>query len=384
MANPPRVRTPLSQRIGDFRRGPLKVLVWGAAVVGVLLLMDRRTQIAPFSGVARALEYEVSTVATGTIDTLHVALFDDVQAGSIVATLDPAPVEARLATAQAEGQRLRAEIEAERAELQLAASEAVLDEVAELRRFAINTQTLALDLAELEVLIEGDRVELERLELLQRRALEMVDRELGPLANAQNFELQAKRLRGIIQNNEVLSARVEDRLREAEARQRRFQELRGFDGSTDARIAALTEAVSVQQARIHEIRLARQALVVRAPVSGQVSDVLARQGQSLLPGEPVARLVGTRAADIVAYLPEGVGAEVRAGDLVRVARPAQPWENAEAIVERVGPAIEEIPSRLWRDPAVAEFGRPLLIEGAAALEILPGEAVSVRLSADHL
>ena len=212
----------------------------------------------------------------------------------------------------------------------------------------------------------------------------MVDRELGPLANAQNFELQAKRLRGIIQNNEVLSARVEDRLREAEARQRRFQELRGFDGSTDARIAALTEAVSVQQARIHEIRLARQALVVRAPVSGQVSDVLARQGQSLLPGEPVARLVGTRAADIVAYLPEGVGAEVRAGDLVRVARPAQPWENAEAIVERVGPAIEEIPSRLWRDPAVAEFGRPLLIEGAAALEILPGEAVSVRLSADHL
>ena len=46
----------------------------------------------------------------------------------------------------------------------------------------------------------------------------------------------------------------------------------------------------------------------------------------------------------------------------------------------VAPAVEELPRRLWRDPAVPEHGRPMRIHAAAGMGLVPGERVRVQLA----
>jgi molybdopterin biosynthesis enzyme len=50
-------------------------------------------------------------------------------------------------------------------------------------------------------------------------------------------------------------------------------------------------------------------------------------------------------------------------------------DHVRGQVERLGPALELLPERLWLDPSSPRYGRPLRVRAAAPL--LPGEAVQV-------
>jgi hypothetical protein len=64
---------------------------------------------------------------------------------------------------------------------------------------------------------------------------------------------------------------------------------------------------------------------------------------------------------------------------VLVASRTRPNRVAESVVLRVSPAIQPLPQRFWRDPRIPDYGRAVVIAGPAALDLMPGEAVSVKL-----
>ena len=60
---------------------------------------------------------------------------------------------------------------------------------------------------------------------------------------------------------------------------------------------------------------------------------------------------------------------IKAGKPVRIA--------ASQVVE-LGPSVELIPERLWVNPNVPEWGRPILIKIPPDLKLIPGELVGIK------
>ena len=101
-------------------------------------------------------------------------------------------------------------------------------------------------------------------------------------------------------------------------------------------------------------------------------------------GIPLLAVASEFATEIVGYLPQDDSSYVEAGhrvivESVRSRRPAA----SESEVLRISPAIEELPSRLWRRPGVAEFGRPVIVSASIELGLVPGELVRIRTSGWH-
>src|SRR3990172_3317921 len=90
--------TPAAQRLVDFRQRMLPIVVWSlCAIIAAVMLLGRASRLE-YLGLAQALDYPVSPVATGTVDSVVVDLYDRVSSGDLVAKLDDSRVLATVAT----------------------------------------------------------------------------------------------------------------------------------------------------------------------------------------------------------------------------------------------------------------------------------------------
>ena len=119
----------------------------------------------------------------------------------------------------------------------------------------------------------------------------------------------------------------------------------------------LREAISVESLMLDEIELQRRAMMLRSPISGQISQVFCRRGQTVLPGEPILTVAERSPSEIVAYLREHESAEAPLGGRVLIASRGRANRRAESLVIRTSPTIQALPQRLWRDPRVPDYGR---------------------------
>ncbi|RMF24117.1 MAG: HlyD family efflux transporter periplasmic adaptor subunit [Deltaproteobacteria bacterium] len=380
MADQDAVRTPLGQRLRDWSGTPLTVAVWIAAAVAASVMLIGRVRHVAYPGIARGGVFEISSATTGTVRDLRVRLFESVDSGDIVADLDPARVEAEIATARAELARIEAQLDAARLAIEGGASPTEIDRRTELRRFAVDVEDRRLEELSLLVSIESDRVIAQRLGL-ERRRIEALERD-GVVSEAELDDIRLRHetvLRRIDENRRLL-AQVRRERDAAQARLEQFSQTASADELRDASLAPLRAEIDTQNARIAELQVARQALVLRSPVDGQIASILARPGQAVVAGQPVVRVAQRFASDIIAYAPD------RAPRMPRVGQPAKVIARRggpalESVVLRVGPAIEPMPNRLWRNAGITEYGRPFLVAAGAPLRLIPGELVDVQVEA---
>jgi len=378
MAEPEqRIETPRHQKMVDFRRRRLPAIVWSlAAVLCAFLLLNRAGEFE-YIGMAQALEYEVSSQVTGTVETLVVELFDDVEAGEMLAKLDDSQVVAVIETSQATVRQLAAELEATK--VQLLSDNAAA--TADLRRFQIDEEQRRLDALSLRVVIESDEVEAERLALEVRRAQRLLDNGLISEMEFDNFRLLHDQLRRRVEENRVLLAETEQDYLTAKSRRESYENSLPHLPAEEPLLLPLKNAIAVESGRMREIELQREALVLRSPVSGQISQLLCRRGQSVVPGEPILMVAERSAREILAYLGEGDGTRVVRDSPVLVSSRNDPSRVAESRVVRVSPTIQALPQRLWRDPRTPDYGRSVIIAGVDGLDLTPGELVNVKLIA---
>jgi len=373
------IETPLPQRVTDFKRRYLPIVVWSVAtVVCVWILAGRATRFEYF-GLARSTQYVVSSTEIGQLEILLVDVYDDVEAGDIVAKLDDTAVATRIERARATIRQLGAELVAARART---ASSSQLDQASwsnDLRRFKTDEEDRNLAALELRVTIEAEEIELQRLDLERQRAKPLLAVGLIDQQEFDSIRLMHDAIRARVEENKILLAQTESEFRTARLRRQAFEEGLPSIPAEEPLLQPLREAIEIENLRLREIQTRRRATVLRSPVTGQINSILCRRGQTVRPGEPILTIADGTVTEILAYLAETDAARAHESSPVLVASLSRPEKVAESFVVRLGPDVEVLPQRLWRQPSTPEYGRAVVIAAVPGLDLTPGELLSVRI-----
>lgn len=373
------IATPRAQRRDDFRRRTLPALVWGVSLLAVLGLLLARASRTEHVGLAQSLEYIVSPVTTGTLESVVVDLYETVNAGDMLAKLDDEAVLASIETANATVRKLQADLDATRAQLVGRGGEGHANRTADLRRFQMDEEQRRLEALALRVEIETDLIEFERLEVEARRAEQLRDAGLVSQAEFDIARTMRNQVRQRLEDNRVLFEQLEAEHHVARQRRSEFEDSLPSASRIEPLLQPLRAAIDVESRRIEEIELARRALVLRSPVNGQITQILCRKGQSVVAGEPIITVAEDSVREIVAYLDEVDGRAVRPNMPVVVSTRQVRGTVSDSVVLRVGPSVQQMPQRLWRDPRVPDYGRAVVVAAAPGMKLTPGELVNIEI-----
>jgi multidrug resistance efflux pump len=365
---------PPAQRREDFKQKTLPLVVWCAcAVVAVVMLFSRASRFE-YVGVATAPSYEISSRSAATVASVGVALYDRVGPGDVVAILDDAQVNAAIETARANVRQLAAVLDVAKAGLGGAAGSGGL--ATDMRRFAVDEERQRLDVLAIRVTLEGDRVEEERRKVEARRAEMLRAADLLSDAELDDSRLRYAEVVRRNEENERLLQATEESVRRTQARRLEYTSGERGPGSEPAAFRPLREAINVEIQRLNEVETQREALVLKSPVAGRVSRILAARGQSVVAGEPILLIEEEEVREIVAYLREGDTRVVAPNAKVRITS-VRSGRVADSIVKAVGPGFEPLPQRLWKNAQLPEYGLGVTIGASPLMALTPGEIVSV-------
>jgi hypothetical protein len=138
----------------------------------------------------------------------------------------------------------------------------------------------------------------------------------------------------------------------------------------------------------------RHAVELKSPIDGVVIPIHTRNSEVLhqRPGEQVLRRAEEVVAagdailavsqqepnEIVAYANEYQLEWLAKLTTVEVVKTRTPPQVALAEIRSVGPTLELLPQRLWSNPSVPQWGRPVLINIPPGLDLVAGEVVGIR------
>jgi multidrug resistance efflux pump len=367
---------------GRLQRHAVPILVWLGALVGVVVLMGRRSGQIELAGMARSEQRQVAALSDGRVALVPVCPFQQVQKGQTLAVLEDDQVRAALATAAAEATRLRAELKATEARLAAEADSQELAYTADARRFAVDIEQTRLEMLQLTVTIETDRITLQRLqiELDRLRGLHQVG-AASPLEYDIAVTEHAAAAKAIEENERALAQLKQD-LRKAIERRDAFAQDQPTRAALEEILLPLRAAVSVQESQIAELSLQRATLVLYSPLDGVVSEVLRGAGEVVRPGEPILTVLASRPSDVITYVNAADANRIDAGAPSELAllRAGTRAERFTSEVIAVGPAIVQLPLRLRRNPAVPEWGCPVRLSIPVGVRLRCDELVAIHLS----
>jgi hypothetical protein len=130
--------------------------------------------------------------------------------------------------------------------------------------------------------------------------------------------------------------------------------------------------------RIAAMKARRDKLVLTAPCDGYVSQIQCEVGEAVMQGVEILRIAKEKPRAIIAYANEGIVGELAIGKRVEVVKGSMPPQKGSSTVTYIGPAVEQMPQRLWRNPNFPQWGRPLLIEIPSDMDLIPGEMVGIK------
>jgi multidrug resistance efflux pump len=399
MAAVTKIPIPFDQRLTAFVRGPLVGVVWVATASLCLVLLRDRPVTLEHRAWVPPVEYEVSTPSSGVLGAVLVQRFQGVRKGELVAQLDPRPLEARLATANAEILSLRAQIddalelaEAEqRQALSLAKQEATSDAASlrmrmegDLLRSSYDESDLRLGVLELEVLLASDQVGTDLLRVRHARAVKLAADGTGWEAEAADLELELRQAEE--QNRGTADRLTGQRAELLQALEYAAEIRKGFTvaaGVVDlpqipAATRALEAAIRVQELVTAELELERNALSLNAPIDGQVSALYVGEGQSLMAGRAVMLITANVAQEAVVFVdPELASEESLMGRIVELR--AGERRSLETRIAGLSPKAELLPERLWPHPASPAYGLALRVPVGDSGVFMPGEVLRARI-----
>jgi multidrug resistance efflux pump len=270
------------------------------------------------------------------------------------------------------------------------------------RRFSLDVENARLKILDLQVTIVSDRIRATDLETEVKICQKLLeDGAIAPYeldkAKAQCDALSAK-----IKENERLLEQAQTDLKDAELRYGQFAQRELRVPSVDAAMEVIRKKINVEEETMNGLlkRLdalkSRQAVALTSPIDGVVvpiplqgrsrelleqragEQVIRRSGEVVAAGEPILAVAEEAPTEIVAYVSEQTVGHIRENmpvDLVTTRAQAQ---IAKANIADIGPMVELMPQRLWRNPNLPQWGLPIVIKVPPGLLLMPGETVGVR------
>ena len=365
-------------RLGNLGIHIMPVLVWLAAVGGVVFLLMQRAERFEFTGMARGRVRQVSSTVSGKLKSVPVELFSPVKTGQTVAVLDDEQLKAQLATVQAEIARLTAELASTQEQLKAEASGRENDRVVNHRRFVVDVENARLRILELKATIESDKIILGDLGVELKIAEDLLSQKAIAAYELEKAQVQYDSLAKKIAENERLVEQAQKNLAEAQSRLADFERQQVYEVSVDVALDVIRKAITVEEERMKELRVQSGELVLSSPVDGVVSQLFYRAGEAVMAGAPIMTISETEPTEIVVYAGERQLGLVKEGMAVKVVKMSVPQQIASSRVVQFGPSMEVMPERLWHNPDVPEWGRPVVISIAPRLKLVPGELVGIK------
>ena len=370
-------------RPGFLRLHILPILVWLAVLGVVVTLFYHRSERFEVLGLAQGQIRQITATCTGRLKSVPVELFDEVKQGDTVAVIDTVldneNLQAELNVISAEIQHLMAELVPTQERLVTEEVERETDTTARQRRFTVDAENAKLRVLELKTLLETDRIMLQDLAVEVKIAQQLLNQNAIAPYELQKVEVQYDILAKKIEENEHLQAETEQNLRQAQQRRDEFAQYLPQHPSTDDFLNVIHKAIKVQEQLIEQVLARREVLILKSPLSnGIVSMIQRRAGETVLPGEPILTITEIKPTEIVAYASEKQIGRIKENMTVELIKTSEPAQIAVSQVVHLGHVMELMPQRLWQNPNVAQWGRPMLIKVPPGFGLILGETVGIR------
>ncbi len=363
---------PVRQHWREFRVAYLPLITFAALVVLIGWMWTQYVAPATIIGEVETVRANIISVVAGTVKELKVDRLETVAAGqelAVVTVRDPDQIDAELAAAEADLRLMQARMDLDKARN--------LDAYSRLREQWLAEQ-LSLELAHIHLLQSED--EFERASKLYGEKL--IPRGVGDalsgggiVSSRNDFGYDVA-----LRDRDALRAEVtarEKTVAELETGVRRLQVAGAEKG--DPYDGAVERAIAAQRERLQHLQ---KPVVLRSPINGFVSVVNHRSGEKVPAGQPILVVSAEKSDRIIAWVRQPITTRPQVGDVVEVRRMRLGQRPFEATVVRVGKQLEQInPTAVTLNQTIerAEFGLPLIVQAANTLDLIPGEALQLRI-----
>ncbi len=372
----------------------LPVLVWLGTVACVVGLFARRSQRFEVLGIAQGQLHQVAATCPARISSVSVQLFDTVTKGQTLAVVNTvleneqprAQLQAQLDTLLAEVEHLTAQLVPTQDSLFAEKADRESTRISDARRFSADVDNARLEVLRLQAVIETDKITLQDLAVDVAITEDLVQKQAVAPYELQKVRAQYSALAKKIEENGSLLDQANAVLKQALQRETEYSQQQPYHPSVDGPLEVIRKAIKVQEKRMSELLIelesldARQTLELKAPFDGVVSQMVRWPTEVVLAGEPILTVTDANVTDIVAYAAEEQMSELQEGMAVELIKHVTP---ARVQIERsevtfIGPVVEQMPARLWRNPAIPQWGRPFLVKAPTEMKLVLGEAVGIR------
>ena len=368
------------------------VLVWLCALMFVIFLFSRRSQRFEVIGIIQGRESQIASNSPGRVVNVNVRQFDNVKEGQTLAVVNTvldneqlrSELQAKLAIVLEEIKHLTAQLVPTQDSLLAEEYDRENSRISDSRRFSVDVENARLEILRLKALIETDRISLEDLALEVKISQELLDQQVVPSYDLQKSQTQYDILSKKIEENENLLKQANSALEDAQERQKEYLQLQPRNPSVEGALEVIRAAIRVEEKRMDEVLEQiesldlREAVELKAPFDGTVSQVLRQPSEAVLAGEPILIVTNSEPENIIAYTNEELINFIKEGLPVELIKTSEPARIARSEVIYVGPTVEKLPARLWQNPNVPQWGRPFLIKVPPEMELTVGEAVGIR------
>ena len=375
-----------------LRHHILPVVVWLFAVLCVVGLFSRRTQRFEVLGIAQGRVVQISANCPARLVGVPVQLFDKVTQGQTLAVINTVldneqprgQLQAQLSTALAEIEHLTAQLVPTQDNLTAEKTDREASRIIDSRRFSVDVENARLEILRLRALIETDRITLKDLALEVKITEELLKQEAVVPYELQKTQAQYDTLATKIAENELLLAQANTALEQAIQRRDEYFQHSPHHPSIEGVLDVVRKAIRVQERRMDEVLLQiealdiNQAIELKALFDGVISQILRKSTEAVLAGDPILTLTQAGPTEIVAYVSEDQVNMIREGMEVELIKSSEPARIIRSRITYVGPVVEQLPVRLWRNPNFPQWGRPFLIESPPEIGLVTGELVGIR------
>jgi multidrug resistance efflux pump len=393
----------------NLRPHLLPIGVWLAVVMCVVGLFSYRSKRFEVLGIAQGQVWQVAATCTGRLKSVSVGLFDEVKQGQTVAVINTvledeqalnAKLKGQLATISAEIDHLSAQLVPLQDKLLAEKTDRENTRMEEERRFSTDVENARIRILNLRAGIASDSITLEDLAMEVKIVEDLLKKGAVAPYELQKTRVQYNSLAKKLEENKQSLAQASEDLKQALERQQKYHKFQPYNPSIETALDTIRKEIKVQEQNMEGVTAqldalkARESVELKAPFDGVVVPIVARTNEAiaLRPGERIVRRPGevvnagdtvvaiaqAQPTEIIAYATERTLGRVREKMPVELVKDRTPAQIARSEVVSVGPTVELMPQRLWRNSNVPQWGRPVRIKIPSGLQLLPGEVVGVR------
>jgi len=351
------IKVPLSRKLRELRFRFLPVVVFAIVGIAVIYLWDYHVTPSSFHGMAESDRSVVMSPRPGTVLAISAERFDAIFEGDELARVypvDPAVMSARLEVILAEVELIRTSLEP----------------LADQQRNLLNYEGIRLDLMNARIELATSRINRDRLQRDLARADNLYEQNLISEAEYDLIRTEFAATDIGVTGNEKLISEMEERLQALASGL-----IPGDRGAADDPVRA---AIDVKEKELNVLEAEMNPLIIRAPISGMISQMYKNNGDFTGEGEPIFTISAAGTRYVIGYVRQPVARLPEPGATVEV-RSRSRRTAYEGQITHIGTQMEPIHESMLRPGQTVEYVLPVRISISPGSDLIPGELVDITV-----